>query len=457
MQEMTTYRVLLSASIAFICFTTVGLCRDSSYDPEQYSRLVRCSEKQDATEWNQWRQTNPTEPINLRNANLTDMRFEQCNLANAGLRGATLNKAQFHGALLTGANLDKACLNETRFGRADLSRASFQDTFGIGPHFKDANLADAGLRNATLEPAYFDGAHFERTDLRHSHMANARMPRVKVFDADLSFANLNGSNLERADIRGSTITDVNLTRANLSYATVTNTDMARTIFGGSNLANAQIGRCNFRETDLRGSDLTETVFVGTDLRGADLRMAMVDGITCFLDCQFDDDTDFRGVGLGNVRISANDKVFLERNIRKKNWEEWYEKDCCLKWPIRFFWWISDYGYSTFRIISCLIASAVAFALVYGIWGRVASPGIISDRCNTDAKPRGTDQRLIRILRPFYFSVVTMTTLGFGDICANPRSIWGHILVTLQVVWGYFLLGAIVTRLGILFTAGGPGL
>jgi hypothetical protein len=51
----------------------------------------------------------------------------------------------------------------------------------------------------------------------------------------------------------------------------------------------------------------------------------------------------------------------------------------------------------------------------------------------------------------------MTTLGFGDIRANPKSVSGHILVTTQVIWGYFLLGAIVTRLGILFTSGGPGL
>ena len=39
--------------------------------------------------------------------------------------------------------------------------------------------------------------------------------------------------------------------------------------------------------------------------------------------------------------------------------------------------------------------------------------------------------------------------------ANPQSIWGHILLTIQVILGYVLLGALVTRFAVLFTAGGP--
>jgi hypothetical protein len=52
----------------------------------------------------------------------------------------------------------------------------------------------------------------------------------------------------------------------------------------------------------------------------------------------------------------------------------------------------------------------------------------------------------------------MTTLGFGDMYANAhslfRGIFGHILMALQVILGYVLLGALVTRFAVLFTAGG---
>jgi len=42
----------------------------------------------------------------------------------------------------------------------------------------------------------------------------------------------------------------------------------------------------------------------------------------------------------------------------------------------------------------------------------------------------------------YFSVVTMTTLGFGDIHANPDSWVGQTLLMIQVLLGYILLAAL---------------
>jgi len=49
----------------------------------------------------------------------------------------------------------------------------------------------------------------------------------------------------------------------------------------------------------------------------------------------------------------------------------------------------------------------------------------------------------------------MTTLGFGDIYANPQKPWGYGLLMLQVIIGYVILGALVTRLSILFNSDGP--
>jgi hypothetical protein len=49
----------------------------------------------------------------------------------------------------------------------------------------------------------------------------------------------------------------------------------------------------------------------------------------------------------------------------------------------------------------------------------------------------------------------MTTLGFGDIAANPNSWQGQVILMFQVIFGYVLLGALITRLAVLFTANGP--
>jgi len=48
------------------------------------------------------------------------------------------------------------------------------------------------------------------------------------------------------------------------------------------------------------------------------------------------------------------------------------------------------------------------------------------------------------------------TLGFGDMYANKGSIGGDVILAVQVILGYVLLGALVTRFAVLFPAGGQG-
>lgn len=47
--------------------------------------------------------------------------------------------------------------------------------------------------------------------------------------------------------------------------------------------------------------------------------------------------------------------------------------------------------------------------------------------------------------PFYFSLVTFTTLGFGDV--TPVTLWAEIVVTVEVVLGYLFLGLLISIAG----------
>ena len=212
--------------------------------------------------------------------------------------------------------------------------------------------------------------------------------------------------------------------------------------------------CNGRliGVDLEGADLTFADLEGADLWGANLvgakcRNAKVSETTSLWECKVNRETDFRGVRLDAAKIDPGTKQLLEYNIRRKNWEDWYEKGAgwreILKrvfvWP---FWLISDYGRSTGRIVITFFGFAGVFALGYWLWPTlVMVNGEVGDI-------RGFWHAL-------YFSVVTMTTLGFGDIAANPDSWGGQTLLMFQVILGYVLMGALVTRFAVLFTAGGP--
>ena len=43
---------------------------------------------------------------------------------------------------------------------------------------------------------------------------------------------------------------------------------------------------------------------------------------------------------------------------------------------------------------------------------------------------------------FYYSIVTFTTLGFGDVV--PKTTFGEVLVTLDGCSGYLMLGGLVS-------------
>ncbi|MHC4678597.1 MAG: pentapeptide repeat-containing protein [Planctomycetota bacterium] len=251
------------------------------------------------------------------------------------------------------------------------------------------------------------------------------------------------------------------------------------VFTGAHLNKARFMKADLRGCDFRHTELNEANLILADIRDADFSyaqlqkakfpFAIVNAKTRFFKGAFDKHTWFWGVPLYNVRIADEMRLLLEYNIRRVKWENWFryqdwyeaypEKerskiDWIIRQPINWFWWISDYGLRTWRIIGTFFVLAIFFAAIYSNLAYWFPPGIVS---HLEVEPHLPIWHYfsLLLLRPIYFSVVTMTTLGFGDMYANAQSIWGHILLTIQVVLGYVLLGALVTRFAVMFRAGGP--
>jgi hypothetical protein len=277
------------------------------------------------------------------------------------------------------------------------------------------NLRNVRFDDALLQKALFGKAHLEKSYFWHA----------KVQGADFHFAHLENADLGVAHFENCDFSDAILENANLTP-----------------------------------SELNGTEFSNTDLRGCSIRACLVDGSTRFWNCRINryskgkEFTDLTGTALNNVIITPGEKQLFEYNIRRQNWEEWYKEHSWLKWLVKPFWGISDYGISTKRIIFTFFGLAILFAAIYSNMAFWFPPGIVSYLKVEPHLPLWHYGVLV-FIRPIYFSIVTMTTLGFGDMYANAQSIWGHILLTFQVILGYVLLGALVTRFAVLFTAGGP--
>ncbi|MHC4425480.1 MAG: ion channel [Planctomycetota bacterium] len=289
------------------------------------------------------------------------------------------------------------------------------------------------------EEIFLEGADFSRYYLKGAYLCTGK----DIYDFGTK-TNLSGK--------------VHLKEANFSLAHLENSFFHKALLQNSTLKNAY---------------LQNAVLWCADISGTSIENARVNGSTSFWKCKVNryspnvKFTDFSGVSLSSLIVEPSKKQRLEYNIRRKNWEEWYIGDKAKKafrkietkkekfmrvsrvrlrlaatCPIRSFWWISDYGISTKRLIFTFFGSAFVFALLYRLF-----PNFV--------KVYGNVGDIRGLWHAVYFSVVTMTTLGFGDIAANPDSWLGQTLLMFQVILGYVLLGALVTRFAVLFTAGGP--
>jgi len=297
---------------------------------------------------------------------------------------------------------------------------------------KDILLEGADLHGSYLNRAYlYTGSPYYPVEMKlpelygEVHLERANLQKSNLRDSHLDLANLEGAKLEWAHLENAHMWRANLVGANLYKAHLEGTDAVRVI---------------------------------------------VDGSTSLWKCEINDKTRFDGVGLGDVSIHPRTKTLLQHTIRRIHWEEWYEYKDWYKWEpkqkrynysqfllrntVGRFWEISDYGISTKRVIITFLGLALFFAAIYSNLACWFRPGAVSN-LEVEAHLPLWHYGMLVFLRPIYFSVVTMTTLGFGDMYANAQSIWGHILLTIQVILGYVLMGALITRFAVLFTAGGP--
>ena len=105
-------------------------------------------------------------------------------------------------------------------------------------------------------------------------------------------------------------------------------------------------------------------------------------------------------------------------------------------------WSSDYGRSLALWALWSLLIALSFSLVY-----LPAPELYPEWLQhimpqfhqVTGAEAGED---FNFWKSFYFSIVTFTTLGFGDVVADNTS--ARILVTLEVIFGYVMLGGLIS-------------
>ena len=392
-----------------------------SYNEEQLMLLKKCAEIQIYDEWNfkyrniekRFEDEDATKLpyINLRNANLSDLKLSgpkgSIDLSHANLEGADLTRTNLLGAFMMCAHLDHAIMRDTKLSHAFLTRASFC--------------------NAELSTANFEGAAITKANFKKAKLSGTKFSAM-IFDS-----NFEGAKMERIIMSGA-------------------------ILGNNNFEGADL-----REANLEGTEFPEGNNMGqkNNLKGANFTGSTVNSKTIIQNCLIDEKTNFTLVNLDSARVEPSLLPALKTNIRRISWSKYYEKQGRSLWgkikttPIRFFWWLSDYGSNTAKIFNVFLGISLSFTLVYlAIAYLNPNPAVLSNL-------RITGNWWLNVISAFCFAISTMVTLGFGgvNVTIQESAPWGTFFalffVTLNLMIGYFILAVLVTRLGILFQSLGP--
>jgi uncharacterized protein YjbI with pentapeptide repeats len=330
--------------------------------------------------WNAWRTHNPDVEINLESADLNSLNLEWVNLADANLERADLSCTCMSHAILVRAKLQRANLAHASLDHANMAHA----------HLEKANLAFASLEEAMLPFAYLVETNFGAANLKD----------LRAEDANFRHANLSYSNLQNAVLACSDFRHANLMGANLEGANLTAT----------NLESANVSLVKF-DRNILFRILRETRCHPRALRKRWRDLVLSTSIRC------------KGIHAHATFGSQHFKLFLQdQDYLEELLETPSGRFKCYVW-----WLSSDCGRSLARWAGWSVLFALFYSGIYYYLGR--SHFFVANMRYS-------------YITALYYSIVTFTTLGFGDIAPTTNA--AALIVCSEVILGYLMLGGLIS-------------
>lgn len=292
---------------------------------------------------------------------------------------------------LIGADLRGLDLSGADLRGADLSRADLRGASLVGARLDGAVLHETRLEHAELLGASLVGADLTEVRAERAGFGGADLSRCRALSAHLDGATLTGARIEEADLRAASLRGARLRELTLRGVVLHRADLRDADLGNCRVAGASFRDADLREAHLRGiHDYADADWIGVDIRH----------------------TDFCGAWLLRRHILDENYLYEFRTRSRGH---------AITWAI---WWAtSDCGRSVTRWTAWTLLLSLVYA---GLYRLVDLQGV--------QHPLDT----------LYFSVVTFTTLGYGDLL--PVSPAAKLLTMSEVLFGYVALGGVLSIL-----------
>jgi uncharacterized protein YjbI with pentapeptide repeats len=302
---------------------------------------------------------------------------------------------------------------------------------GSMDNLKGIELSETDLSTKNLADLDLSGIDFFRTNLQFANLKKSDLSK-----AELTEANLQNAALYKCDLRGAVLQEADLTAADLSECDCTGADFRGANLNGTNLRGAILCNANFSNADLTGAklcdaDLTSANFRSANFTETDLTQVKFGGFRRMSGKYYG----IRGIdqSFGNAVFvrEAKDEDYIEtvyENIRSM------PEGIVKKIDLALFraWGLIDHGRSLLKVGFYAAVISALYGLIYTL------------DMNLGWEMMDYSNSADTWFTPFYYSLVTYTTLGFGDVTAD--SLVGEMLVISEVIVGYFTLGLLLAIL-----------
>jgi len=274
---------------------------------------------------------------------------------------------------------------------ADIKRI-LEEKHSRGEKLEGYMLKDAQLENAKLSKANLYNANFNKANLKNAHLYGADLSSASLFKAVLDGANLKEAKFKDADILGASLENAKLEFIDFGHG------------GEYTVKNETDGNALAKKGDIEQAKLK--YFEAEEIyRTIKLNLKT------------------RGLAFEAGEYFFREMVMIRKQIPLYSFDRFWSKLMSLS---------TGYGEKPHRIIGFSVASMAIFAVIAALIGMHHTSGHLY-RLSSDASP---SENLLVLYDALYYSVVTFTTLGYGDF--TPTGI-GKMFAVLEAFSGAFCI------------------
>lgn len=290
-----------------------------------------------------------------------------------------------------------------------------------GEDLTGLNLMGANFVEADLSEADLSGAHLFKADFSRASLVKAKLNDAELTGANLSEANLEDACAERAGLGMATLKKTRMFNTVLTDATLTKTDLTEADLRHANLRKVRLReavlcKADCTGADFRGADMSLSNFAGAIMNNADMRDARLRQVGGY------EEAKWYGVDIRDINFAGAYR--LRRFVVDENYLKEFRDTSKSNYMIYKIWSItSDCGRSLKLWCLWIFGIVMLFSVLYAFSG--------VDYGKHD-----------NWIGPFYYSVVTITTLGYGDIV--PATPVARIIAICEVFIGYIMLGGLLS-------------